>query len=345
MKKMISIVLAAAMVLTMSMMFASCGNKNNDTSDTTSKTETTAPEKEAVRVTVIAADTFVEGSYSGLAKAGLEKLEKDYGVKGTLKECGGKNFKAAMEEAAKSSDIIIPIGWQFESVDMVAAKYPKVKFIWLDNTKDTNYDNLIYVTYAENQGAFLAGYIAAKTSKSGVIGAVGGMDNDSVEDFITGYRQGAEYADSHIKVLTNFIGNFSNTAKAGECALQLNNKGADVVFQIAGAAGTGVFDAAKQYGFYAIGVDTDQKSIDPSHIICSVTKDIGQSIYDIVGDYCKDGTWEGGKTVDFDMKSGYISISYGTDEMEQQVSESLKNDVLDLQKKIEDGDIVVDSAI
>ena len=99
-------------------MFASCGNKNNDTSDTTSKTETTAPEKEAVRVTVIAADTFVEGSYSGLAKAGLEKLEKDYGVKGTLKECGGKNFKAAMEEAAKSSDIIIPIGWQFESVDM-----------------------------------------------------------------------------------------------------------------------------------------------------------------------------------------------------------------------------------
>ena len=173
----------------------------------------------------------------------------------------------------------------------------------------------------------------------------GAMDNDSVEDFITGYRQGAEYADSHIKVLTNFIGNFSNTAKAGECALQLNNKGADVVFQIAGAAGTGVFDAAKQYGFYAIGVDTDQKSIDPSHIICSVTKDIGQSIYDIVGDYCKDGTWEGGKTVDFDMKSGYISISYGTDEMEQQVSESLKNDVLDLQKKIEDGDIVVDSAI
>jgi len=345
MRRTISIMLAVAMVVTMTMMFASCGDKDKAASDTSSKTETAAPEKEAVRVTVIAADTFVEGTYSGLAKNGLERLEKDYGVKGTLKECGGKNFNAAMEEAAKNSDIIIPIGWQFESVDMVAAKYPDVKFIWLDNTKDTNYDNLLYVTYAENQGAFLAGYIAAKTSKSDVIGAVGGMDNDSVEDFIVGYRQGANYANSHIKVLTSFIGNFSDTAKAGDCALQLNNKGADVIFQIAGAAGPGVFDAAKQYGFYVIGVDTDQKAADPSHIICSVTKDIGQSIYDIVGDYSKDGTWDGGKTVKFDMKSGYIGISYGTDDMEQQISKNLKSDVLDLKKKIEDGDIVVDSAI
>ena len=100
--------------------------------------------------------------------------------------------------------------------------------------------NVLNITYAQNEGSFLAGYIAAAMSESGTVGAVGGEDSDTINDFIVGYTQGAEYYGTEngkaVNVVKNYAGTYDDPAKGKECALALHDQGADVIFQIASAS-------------------------------------------------------------------------------------------------------------
>src|SRR4030095_3892379 len=120
------------------------------------------------------------------------------------------------------------------------------------------------ITYAQNQGSFLAGvYAAAMTSSSleginpeTVIGAVGGQDIPVINDFIVGYQQGACLVSKDTQFLVQYAGGWNDPAKGKEIALAMYQQNADIVFQIAGGTGEGVFEAAKEQGKYAIGVDS-----------------------------------------------------------------------------------------
>jgi basic membrane protein A len=205
--------------------------------------------------------------------------------------------------------------------------------------------NVLNITYAQNEGSFLAGYVAAKMSETGVIGAMGGQDQDTINDFIVGYKQGALYANPEVKVEVIYSNSYDDPAIGKECALTLNEKGADVIFQIASKCGDGVFEAAREGGFYAIGVDSDQKFIAPETIICSMIKQVGDSIYDAVMQYTVKGDDCGlfGTTWVADMATGYVGLAYGEEGAVQQVSDELKAEVEELVKKIVSGEIVVDT--
>lgn len=332
MKKIISLVLVLVMVLSFTLLTA-CGDKSDSKSDS------------KLTVTVVVADTFGDKSFYDSAKDGLDKLAKDYGVTAKTIECSGENFEQQLRTAADGSDFVVPVGFQFDMVGNVAKDYPKVKFIWCDNETETKLDNLLCITYAQNEGSFLAGYIAAKISKTGSVGAVGGMDNPTINDFLVGYKAGAEYANKDIKVETNYAGDFNDPAKGKESATALYNKGADVIFQVAGNTGSGVFDAAKENNFYAIGVDGDQKYIDPEHITCSMVKNVGLSIYTVIKDYIGDEkSWKGSRTWVADMSTGFIDISYGEKGTTQQVSDDIKKEVEQLKQDIIDGKVKVPTA-
>lgn len=130
--------------------------------------------------------------------------------------------------------------------------------------------------------------------------------------------------------------------------MTLNERGADVVFQVAGNAGQGVFAAAKEKGFYAIGVDQDQKITAKefdSQIICSMLKDIGGSIYDVISAFIEDESWAGGTVKRLDMSDGYVSIGYGNDDSVQQVSDAVKAEANEITNKIISGEIAVNTAM
>ena len=205
---------------------------------------------------------------------------------------------------------------------------------------------MLNITYAQNEGSFLAGYIAAAVSETGVVGAVGGEDAATINDFIVGYTQGAEYYGTEngkaVNVVKNYAGTYDDPAKGKECALALHDQCADVIFQIASATGDGVFEAAKEKGFYAIGVDSDQKYIDPEVIICSMKKEVGSSIYDAVKSYLA-GDSRFGTTWTADMATGYVGIGYGDSGMAQQVPDEVKAAVEELAAKIASGEIVVET--
>lgn len=333
MKKTISLLLVFAMILS-AFALTGCSKDNG--------------EGEELTVSIVVSSAFGDKSFNDSAKEGADKLAQDYGVKIKTIECQEENFKQYMVQAAEESDIVVPVGWQFYEIPEVAKEYPDTKFIWVDNEAEGIADlpNVLCITYAQNEGSFLAGYIAAKMSQSGVVGAVGGEQNTTIDDFIVGYRQGALYANPDIKVVTNYANTYEDPAKGKECALALHNQGADVIFQIAGNTGNGVFAAAQEAGFYAIGVDQDQKISAPEYdkqIICSMKKEVGLSIYDTIKTFIEEGKWEGARVWTADMATGYVSIAYGNEDSEQQISDAIKSEVEEIAGKIVSGDIVVDT--
>ena len=112
---------------------------------------------------------------------------------------------------------------------------------------------------------------------------------------------------------------------------------------MAGKTGLGVFEAAAENGFYAIGVDSDQKYINPDVIVCSMLKRVGDSIYSAIVRSLEDGVFEGGTIWDADMTTGLVDVGYGDETMAQQVSDELKAEVEALKDKIIAGEIVVES--
>ena len=252
-----------------------------------------------------------------------------------------------MQNAADKADIVVLVGWEFYDINTIAPQYPDVKFIWIDNATDEPIANVLNITYAQNEGSFLAGYIAAAMSSSGTVGAVGGEDSDTINDFIVGYKQGAEYygaqAGKPISVVSNYTNSYEDPTLGKNCAIALNEQSADVVFQIASAAGDGVFEAARERGFYAIGVDADQKHIADDVIICSMKKEVGLSIYEAVKKFLNGDETALGTTWVAGLDAGYVGIGYGEEGSTQQISDELKATVEDLAGKIASGEITVDT--
>ncbi|MBR4194279.1 MAG: BMP family ABC transporter substrate-binding protein [Oscillospiraceae bacterium] len=339
MKKIISLLLVLVLMLTL---FVGCkdNEKPVDTKPADTKPADTASD---LKLALVVAGQFGDRSFYDSSRAGAERLVKDLGIQLTLIECGNENHTAQMKNAADKADLVVCVGWEFYDIAEVAPSYPDVKFIWIDNATDEPIPNVLNITYAQNEGSFLAGYIAASMSKTGVIGAVGGQDQPVINDFIVGYKQGALAAKPDIKVVTNYTNDYDDPAKGKDCAIALNDQKADVIFQIASAAGDGVFQAAKQRGFYAIGVDSDQKYIDPEVIICSMKKEVGNSIYDAVKALAGGDASKWGTTWVADMSNGYVGIGYGEEGSVQQISDELKAAVEEMAKKIISGEIKVDT--
>ena len=335
MKKSISLLLVLALILSV---FALVGCGSDDST-----------EGEGLTICVVVPTGFGDKSFNDSAREGAERLQADFGVNVKYIECKNENHKQYMMNAADEADIVVPVGWEFWEITDVASEYPDTKFIWFDNVADglENLPNVLCITYAQNEGSFLAGYIAANMSTTGVIGAVGGQDNATINDFFVGYEQGAKYANPDIKFVKNYVpgdNGFEDPAGGKECAQALHDKGADVIFQVAGNSGNGVFEAAQEGGFYAFGVDMDQKISAPEFddvIIGSMIKEVGDSIYDAIKKYIEEESFEGGRNWVADMATGYIAIAYGDENSTQQVSEELKAEADDLAQKIIAGEIEV----
>ena len=173
---------------------------------------------------------------------------------------------------------------------------------------------------------------------------MGGEDSETINDFIVGYEAGAKYANEAVEVQVQYAGTYDDPAKGKELALALYDAGCDIVFQVASRTGEGVFEAAAERGLYAIGVDSDQKYINPEFIICSMIKRVDASIIDTILPLMMGAEWEGGVIWEADLSTGLVDVGYGDDTMTQQVSDELKAEVEEIKAKIISGEIEVPSA-
>lgn len=348
MKKFISLFLIAVMVLSMTLFMASCGGSDEGGD---------APaEEESLKITGVIATQLGDKSFNDSANEGLLQLDKE-GYDTKIVECNTDQnlYEQNLRSAADASDMVIAVGSELNMIETVAKDYPKVKFVWVDNVTDhlEKYDNLTCISYKQNEGSYLVGYIAGTMSKSNVVGFVGGQDIPVINDFYVGYKQGAVDAGKDkgkdVKVVKNYTGDWSDTNAGAECGQALAAQGADIIFCAAGGSGNGVILKAKELGIKVIGVDQDQRitmSDYADDILCSMIKEVGKSIVDLVKAYDADeSTWPGAQVFEAGMDGGYVAVAYGSADQEVLVPEDV---ITALNEKIEavgNGDIVVDTAL
>lgn len=285
-------------------------------------------------------------SFNAAAWAGLQKAQKDLGL-GTddikyVETKSAADYTSNLRTfATQGYDVVIAVGFAMEeALKQVAAEFPEVKFAIVDGNAPAGAANCVSLKFKEEQGSFLAGYVAAAVSKTKKIGFVGGMQIPLIEKFEAGYKAGAKAAgfDPNTQVLAAYTGDWNDVAKGKSQANQLFGNGADVVFQAAGKAGLGVIQAAKEKGkgFYAIGVDRDQDDEAPGFVLTSMVKHLDTAVSDTVKK-TKEGKFTPGEQL-FDVKDGGIGLS----EMKftkQDVPEAVQANVKKLSDMIAEGKI------
>ena len=257
MKKVLSLLLVAFLALGL----AACGNDKPDPTPTPDVVN-----EEVTRIALLL--PFVgDQSYFDVTNNGLALLREAYGdsVECVLIEMGmdEAGWETANRQAAEEGyDIIISGNFQYEAAMLaVAAEYPEIKYLNFDysDVAANSLPNVYGITYASNEIGYLAGVVAATKTQTGIIGGIGGMDNNGIRQFMAGYLQGAYDVNPEIKVIVSYIGNFTDANTAKEISMNMIAEGADVLWGCAGGAGNGVFAAvAEAEGVWAIGVDTDQ---------------------------------------------------------------------------------------
>lgn len=246
--------------------------------------------------------------FSDLCWEALEKGKKDLGIEITLIETKElADLEPNLTKAATEGyNFVVACGFlETDAVRAVAPKFPNVHFALVDSVVDApNVQNLLF---ASNEGGFLVGALAAGMSKTGKVGFLGGMEGPLIKEFEVGYLAGAKTLKPDIQTASIYTGSFSDVAKGKEASLTMFKQGADVIYAAAGACGLGTIEAAKENGFWAIGVDTDQDSYAKGSVLTSMIKHVEVGVYNSLKE-SYEGTFKG-KTVVSDLKIGGVGMS------------------------------------
>ncbi|MFJ7587364.1 BMP family protein [Streptomyces sp. NPDC097617] len=268
------------------------GKKSSDAS--------ASPSESGQKSAAIAYDIGGRGdqSFNDAAYAGLKKAETDLKIKGaeaepTDGEGEADKVQRLTELARKGNNPVIGVGFAYApAIKKVAPKFPNTTFGIIDDTSVTG-ENIANLVFNEEQGSYLAGVAAAKASKTGTVGFIGGVEVPLIKKFEAGFTQGVKDTNANAKVLSQYLTqppNFDGFAKPdlGKAAAQGQiDAGADVVYAAAGLAGSGAIEAASAKGKWAIGVDSDQYNQAglakyKDSILTSVTKDVADSVFNLI---------------------------------------------------------------
>ncbi|MCY4062027.1 MAG: BMP family ABC transporter substrate-binding protein [Chloroflexi bacterium] len=263
---------------------------------------------EPLKVVSVINGTLGDKSFFDSAQRGMDAIADEYDIEIDTVELGidPANWEPGLLDVMADTDSYdILLAGTFQMIDFMAANvhnYPDKLFMFYDapmpyGNADICVDacaNVYSMTYAQNQGSFLAGVYAAAittsmidgTNDAPIIGAVGGQQIPVIDDFIVGYEQGACLVNPESQSIVQYAGSWNDPARGKEITLAMYEQGADIVFQVAGGTGVGVFEAAQEQGRYAIGVDSDQAVIvaetDPDQaerILTSMLKNVDNSIF------------------------------------------------------------------
>ncbi|NMB21120.1 MAG: BMP family ABC transporter substrate-binding protein [Firmicutes bacterium] len=308
-----------------------------------------------VRVALVLSGFLGDQSFNDSAHQGLLRAVEDFGIELRVLEsevpADWEQNLVAMADAGY--DLVIASSTQFQDIlERNAGYFPHIKFGIIDGVVEQ--PNVVSAVFAQNEGSFLAGAAAALwtqydhlpgVNSEKTIGWVGGMDIPVLHDFLTGYRQGAQYIDPDIRVLVSFAGSFSDPVRGKELTLSQYEQGADIVMNVASGTGNGILEAAYEEGKYAIGVDLDQDGIYPGSIVTSMLKRIDQAAY-LMTQQVVEGTYEGGQVLYMDIANGGVSLT-DMSVMQAALGDDFPAEILEvieeLTQKVRNGEIVVES--
>lgn len=303
------------------------------------------------RVVYVINGALGDNAFYDSGQAGIDRITAEYDVETRTIETNfdAGQYEPALQAAVTYADVIFVISYGFEDqLRELADQYPDKIFVNIDTVVENSADTITSVDFIEEESAYLAGVAAGLTtlepSLSGIneakiIGAVGGDEDPVVNAFIFAYTNGAHSVDPAIEVETIYLGSWDDTARGKQAALQLYDQDADVVFQIAAAAGLGVLQAAEERGLYAIGVDTNQNDLAPGFVIASDLKDVGQAIVDVYQSI-RAGDYQPGQVLEYGLASGGVDVTF--EAQIQPLPQSIIDQVMAVRQQIIDGELTIE---
>jgi len=343
MKKVLTIVLALSLVLSV-FALAGCGNANNEPTSTPEATEE-APETETATAEPTEAAETEEAPAEGAELAmitdkgtiddksfnqgtweGVQKYAEDNGIVCQYYKPSEVSDAAYLEAIGlavqNGAKVVVCPGYLFEvAIYEAQTQYPDVNFILLDGEPHTadyatykTESNVLCILYAEQEAGFYAGYAAVKDGFT-KLGFQGGMAVPAVVRYGYGFLQGAEAAASEmgldegaISVMYNYSGDFAATPENQARAAGWYQTGTEIIFACGGSVGNSVMAAAEAAtDKFVIGVDVDQYA-ESDTVISSALKQLGNSVYQALGTYY-DGTFAGGTTQRFDSTNDGVGLA------------------------------------
>lgn len=342
-KKIVTLGLASASLLVL----GACGNRSEKSS---SKSET--------KVAMIADVGGIDDkSFNQSAWEGLQAWGKDNGLE---KGKGFDYFQSTSEsDYANNLDTAISSGYQLvfgigfalhDAIEKAAEDNPDTNFVIIDDVIE-NKDNVSSATFADNEAAYLAGIAAAKTTKTKTVGFIGGMESDVITRFEKGFEAGVKSVDDSINIKVDYAGSFGDAAKGKTIAAAQYAGGADIVYQVAGGTGVGVFSEAKSLNegkaesekVWVIGVDRDQKDEgkytskdgkESNFVLASTLKEVGKTL-ELISTQAKDNKFPGGDVTVYGLKDGGVDIATTN------VDEATVKEIEKAKEQIKSGEIKV----
>jgi basic membrane protein A len=318
---------------------------------------TTAPEPTKapapITVAVVAGGEVGDLGFIDSANDGLKRMKAELGLNTMIisnKNDSNVNLDVLISAAEQADLIFVVPGYFFdEQLKQVVPQFPEKTFVYVDGA--TTIPGMTSVVFMQNQGAFLAGALAAllttrtielpKMDAAKVIGFMGGADMPVIHDYQVGFNQGAKYAVGDINVINQYAGTHFDPAKGKETALAMYGAGADIIFQAAGPTGLGLFEASKEAQKYAIGVDTNQKGLAAEWVVASMRKNVGDSIFQFTQAFLA-GKIKTGDVMSYGLAENGVGIDYGGVSPDL-VPQDVKDKVAEFAKMIIDGKIVVET--
>jgi basic membrane protein A and related proteins len=336
---------------------AACGSdeeKDKDTSNN-SGSNTSEGSDDAFTVAMVTDVGGVDDkSFNQSAWEGVQKFGADNGLsKGT----GGFDYLQSNSDAdyntnlnnllRRDFDLVFGVGFMMgDAIGEIANDNPDAMLAIIDSEVDA--ENVASILFKEQEGAFLAGVVAASMTESGKIGFVGGTDIPVINRFHAGYIEGAKAVNPDIEIQVNYTGVFDDASKGKIAANSMYSSGVDIIFHAAGGTGNGVFSEAKERktkdpkaNVWVIGVDADQYAegqVDNSTNITltSMLKGVNNAVVDIATK-AKNGEFPGGTTTVYGLAEDGVGLADSRGAIPQDVLDKVE----EYKAKIASGEIKV----
>ena len=311
----------------MALLLTACGGSKKETKEDTNSLKIGL---------VLSTGGLGDKSFNDSAYAGLIEAEGKLGVKIKYVEPANvSEFEPFLRQFAEADyDLIIGIGFQMrDSIVKAAKEYPNIHFLMVDEPIDM--PNVISATFNESEGSFVAGALAGMMTKTNTIGFIGGMEVPLIKRFGDGFMAGAKYINPEIITFEAYVGGnspFNDPARGKEMALSMIDSKADVVYHAAAGSGMGVFEAAKERGVYAIGVDSNQDAVVPGTVLTSMLKKVDRAVFTVIKDIKEKG-FEAGQ-MKFNLANngvGITDLQYTKDQISEdklEKIEEIKTDII-----------------
>ena len=327
--------------LALSLAVLVCGCKDSGKSSSTSGgTPGAAPAATPFRVALLTPGSIRDGGWNQSAYEGLERIQKELGAEVAHQETKTpQDFQAGFRDfAARGFDLVFGHGFEFQDAAAAVAKdYPKTVFVTTSGS--TVRENVAPIVFELEDATYLLGFAGARLSKTGKLGAVGGVKIPSVASTFTAFEGGAKAARPDAQVGVSYIGGWTDTAAAREAALAQIAGGADVLIHNANEAAAGFFQAVSESpGVLVFGANKNQNDASPEHVLASATLDVPAALV-LVAKEVKSGQWKS-RPLRFGLASGVIKVEWNP-KLADRITPELKAELDKLQADIASGALVV----